>query len=96
MRGSGHLSQFLARELHIEEGRTEGLALLRVLHRDGQCLLDSGGRRHGNEHALVGQRAHQLPEALAFDLAQQLVGWHAHAVEEQLRRVRCLHADLLQ
>ena len=77
-------------------GLAEGLALLRVLDRQFDRALDHRGRRHAQQQALVRQLAHQLREALAFLLAEQVVGRHAHAVEEQLGGVGGMLAELLQ
>ncbi len=48
-----------------------------------------------NLRALEGQLPHQLEEALPFDAADQVGHRHVHVVEEQLRRVGGLHADLV-
>ena len=43
-----------------------------------------------------GRSLHQLDEALALLGAEQVFGRQRHVVEEQLRRVRRIHAELLE
>ena len=49
-----------------------------------------------DQQPLLRQLLHQLDEALPFLVAEQVGGRHAHVVEEQLRRVVGLQADLVE
>ena len=53
-------------------------------------------RRSADLQALLRQLLHQLDKALAFLVAEQIGRRHAHVVEEQLRRVVRLQADLVE
>ena len=89
------LGQLEAGVLEIDDRLAERLAFLDVgdgvLHR----RLDGGDRLDGDDQPLLRQLLHELDEAHA-GAAQQIVGRHADIVEEQLRRVLRLHADLLE
>ena len=67
----------------IVQGRPIG-----TLHR-GQCT-------HADHHALVRQIGHQLIKALPLDAAEEVLGWDGHVLEEQLRGVLGLAADLIE
>ena len=49
-----------------------------------------------DQEALARQLGHQLVEALALLRAEQIVGRHPDVVEEQLRRVLRIEADLVE
>ncbi len=81
--------------LEIEHRLAEGFA---VLHeRDGIVigLLRRSLGRHGDRKALLRQLAHQIDEALAL-FAEAVGHRNAHVIEEQLRRVRSVLADLVE
>ena len=93
------LGKLEARVLEIDDRLAEGLALLHVGDGVRHRRLDGGNGLDGDDQPLLRQLLHQLGEAHAhshFLAAQQIVGRHADVVEEQLRRVLRLHADLLE
>ena len=82
--------------LEVEDRLAEGLALLDVVDSQRQRPLDHGDRRGADLQALLRQLLHQLDEALAFLVAEQVGRRHAHVIEEQLRRVVRLEPDLVE
>ena len=62
----------------------------------GQRALGHGDGAGADLQPLLRQLLHQLDEALAFLVAEQVGGRHAHVVEEQLRRVVGLQPDLVE
>src|SRR5215813_2795613 len=90
------LGELEAGVLEIDDRLAEGLALLDVSQRVLERGLDGGDRLDGDDQPLLRQLLHELDEAHAGAAAQQVVGRHADIVEEQLRRVLRLHADLLE
>ena len=91
-----HLGQLEARVLETPDRLAEGLALLHIGERVGQRALHRADAADGDDQPLLRQLLHQLHEALALALAEQVLGRHRHLVEEQLRGVLRLHADLVE
>src|SRR3984893_19178751 len=91
-------SEFRELELRILERRdrpAEGLTFLAVVDRPTQRRL-AGGHRHDRElEPLSRQFLYEIPKTLPL-LADQVVGWNPHTIEEQFRRVGRMQADLFE
>ena len=92
----GALGQGEAGVLELGQRLAKGLALLHVAQRGVEGTLGPVHGLHADDQALAWQLAHHLREALAFDAAQQRIGWHAQVVEEQLGGVARVLADFFQ
>ena len=92
------LGQRVARVLESAHRLAENLALLHVGHGlvDGRLRGGHGG--DGDLQALPGQLLHQADEAAVFQrfAAEQVLGRHAHVVEEQLGGVLRAQAQFLE
>ena len=75
---------------------TERLALLDIVGREFDREVHRRAGADADDQPLLRQLVHELEEALAFLRAEQVGGRHLDVVEEQLRRVLRLEAELLQ
>ena len=76
--------------------RPKAVALARIGDRPLEHRLDHDDGGDGDRQALLRELLHQLEEALALGVAEQVLGRHAHVVEEQLGGVLAVHADLVE
>src|SRR5437868_3122115 len=80
--------------LEIDDRLAERLALLDVVDGQPQRALDHADRRGADDQPLLRQVAHQLHEALPFFATEQALGRQLHVLEEQLRGVGPVEAEL--
>ena len=89
------LGELEAGVLEVADGLTERLALLDVLDREADRRLRVRDSGHRDAEALLSEVVDHLAEALTFG-DEQVLDRDPRVVEEQLRGVLRVHADLLE
>ena len=89
------VGQAKADVLVVDQRVSERLALLDVVHRPLQRLLQRHSAAHGDQQALADQAVHGVAKA-CVELADDHVSWHKDVVHEQFGRVLGELADLVQ
>ena len=82
--------------MEIQNTFAEGLALLHILRSDSQRSLDGGTGTRCDNQSLLGKLFHQLNEALAFHVAQEILTGNKYVIKKYFRCVLRLQAEFLQ
>ena len=90
-----HGGQLVLDRLHVDQRRAEGLALAHIIDGDSNRRLQHRRRLRRSVEAFLLELLHLIGEAAPL-LADAVAHRHTHVVEEDLRRVRRVQAELLQ